>query len=474
MTGMVAMLAIMRNRFLLLITFALVGAAAAGGINTLLPVVYEATAKIVIATPYWNDSTAIADPNYGGDKTFYWDRTVPVGDEFSQQRMPSYARLVTTPLVTDHIAERMGLGDSDEDLGKKVSGHIVPETMILEVRAQDASPVRAASIADATARQTIGVIKELEHPPYAVISPVQPVLTAPASVPTQPISPRTLQNIGCGAVIGFLLGLTYVAAYVGAAESRRLARFRGNGALAGELGGVLGVLTAEDHLPLSEVHNDAKLLRLEVAYRLTEAGVQSLVMTSAQGTPATGNVAALLATALAEAGSPTVVVSADFTAEHNNSTPGLGDLLAGRLTLDSAIVPDERRGISWIPAGNAPTNPPRELTGRKMRNLLIELSSRYRHVIVVGPPALDSPDVVDVASQIGASILVDFVPQTTAEELRESESERLLRLALGTYLGRVVVAGRAFSQPVEMPPFDRELPAAMSQSNTANGTQWSY
>ena len=51
MTGMMALLAIVRNRSLLLITWTLLGAVAAGGINMLLPVVYEATAKILIATP---------------------------------------------------------------------------------------------------------------------------------------------------------------------------------------------------------------------------------------------------------------------------------------------------------------------------------------------------------------------------------------------------------------------------------------
>jgi polysaccharide biosynthesis transport protein len=479
MTGMVALLAVMRDKFLVLITWTLLGATAAGGINMLLPVAYEATAKILIAAPYWNNSTAQADPNFGGaltfrSESFRGDKTRAFGDEFAQQRMPSYARLVTTPLVTGRVTERLRLGESGEDLAKKLSSHNVPDTVILEVKAQDASPARAASIADATAQQTIVVIKEVERPPYTMVSPIQPVLAEPASVPSRPISPRTLLNIVCGAIVGFLLGLTYVGAYVGARESRRLARFRGDGALAGELGGVLGVLTAEDHLPLGEVHNDAKLLRLEVAHRLTEAGVQSLVMTSPLATPATRNVAALLATALAEAGSPTVVVCADFTAEHDNSTVGLGDLLGTRLTLDSVILPDERRGISWIPAGTAPTNPTRKLTGPKMRNLLIELSGRYRHVIVVGPPPLDVADVVDMASQVGASILVDFVPQTAAEELRESKSERLLRLALGTYLGRVVVAGPAFSQPVEMPQFDRQRPAELSQSTTANGEQWSY
>lgn len=436
MTGMVALLGILRSKLLALIVWTLAGAAIGGIINMMLPVVYEASAKILVATPNWNDSTALADPNVGGAKDLAY------GDEFTQQRMESYVRLVTTPMVTDPVAERLRLG-SGADLAKKLSGHIIPETVVLQVRAQDASPARAASIADATARQTIDVIKEVERPAHAPVSPVQPILTEPASVPTQPISPRTLLNIICGAVVGFLLGLTGVAAYAAAREGR----FRGNDAVGGELGGLLGALMAEDEASLDELHNDAKFMRLEVAHRMTEAGVQSLVMTSPRTTPATTMVAALLATALADTGASTIVVCADFTVEQRRRTVGLGDFFSKPISLDSVIVADERRGISWIPAGTEPANSTRDITGPKMRNLLIELSSRYQHIIIAGPPVLELADAVDMASQVGASILVDPVQQTVAEELRESE--RLLRLAWGTYLGRVVAAGEVFSQQIE-------------------------
>jgi polysaccharide biosynthesis transport protein len=451
MTGVGALLAIMRNKFLALITWTLLGAAVAGGINMMLPVVYEASAKILIVAPYWNDVTALADPNFGGGQELAY------GDEFTQKRMASYVRLVTTPLVTGRVADRLQLGESGDDLAKKLSGHNVPDTVVLQVTAQDASPVRAARIADAAAQQTIDVIKDVERPPYGVVSPVQPVLTEPASVPPRPISPRTLMNIVCGAILGFLLGLTYVAAYAAARESRRLARFRSDRALADEPG-VLGVLAAEDQLSRDELDNDARLLRLEVAHRLTEADLQSFVLTSPRATPATSTFAALLATALVEAGSPTVVVCADFTAKHDAGTVGLSDLLGTQLALDSAIQSDERTGVSWIPAGAAPANPTRELTGPTMRNLLVDLSARYRHVIVVGPAVLESTDAVDMASQVGASILVDLVPQTAPEELRESE--RLLQLAQAAYLGRVVVADRAVSKQVEKPQFDRRSLAA--------------
>jgi len=443
MTGMGALLAVMRRKLLALIIWTLSGAAAAGGINLLLPVVYEATAKIVVATPYWNDSTALDDPNFGGATN------LAAGDEFTQQRMTSYERLVTTPMVTDRVTERLRLSESTGDLANKLSGHVVPETVILDVKAQDASPARAATIADAAAQQTIEVIKSFEKPPYIVVSPVQPLLFEPARVPFRPISPRTLLNIVSGAVVGFLLGLTYFATSTATRDKRRLARIRGgNGTFVDEPSGALGVVVVDEQPPVGANNTDVKLLRIEVAHRLAEAGVQSLVMTSPRATSATGRVAARLANALTEAGSPTIVVGADFPAEHDDSTVGLGDLLSTSSTLEAAIQTDSRTGLSWIPSGTGPEDPTREFTGAKMRDLLTELADRYRYVIVVAPATLELADAVDLASLSGASLLVDLVAQNTAAEARESE--RLLRLARGTYLGRVAVIDKSLSQEVEM------------------------
>jgi polysaccharide biosynthesis transport protein len=452
MTGLMELLAIARSKFLILTVWGLLGAAAAGGINLLLPVVYEANARILIVAPYWNDSTALADPNIGGGGLKSY------GDEFTQQRMTSYVRLVTTPMVADAVAKKLHNGESGEDLATKLSGHIIPDTVVMQVRAQDTSPVRAAEIADAAAQRTVDVIKDVERPPYTAVSPIQPIVTEPASVPAHPISPRTRLNVLSGAVVGFLLGLTYVAASAGIRESRLLNRFRGDGDTTDEHVNVLGVLSAEDHLGLDEVHVDAKLLRLEIARRLTDAEVASFVVASPRATPMTGAFAAVLATALTESGSATVVVFADFTAEREGSTVGLGDVLSTPMALDEAIQSDERSALSWIAPGVPPANPTKALTGSKMRDVLTELGRRYEHVIVVSPAVLESADAVDMASQVGASILIDTVPQTSADELRESE--RLLGLSRGRCLGRVVIAGHTISTPEVTPPLDRRRLAA--------------
>jgi succinoglycan biosynthesis transport protein ExoP len=440
---MLELLSVIRSKFLILVIWALAGTATAGAINLLLPVAYEAHAGILVAAPEWNDSTALADPNTGGGaaKTY--------GDTFTQQRMASYVRLVTTPLVADAVAKRLRTRESGEDLAKKLSGHVIPDTVMIQVRAQDDSPVRAAEIADAAAQRTIDVIKEVERPPFTEVSPVQPILTEPASVPRRPISPRTALNTVSGAVLGFLIGLTYIAAYAGVRETRLLRRFRGDGAVADGHVDVLGVLSAEEHLTADEVHVDAKLLRLEIADRLSRADSHSFVLASPRATSTTGALAALLATAFSESGSRTVVVYADFTADHDGSTVGLGDVLSTATTLDTVIQSDERSGVSWIAAGTRPENPTRALTGPAMRTVLGDLGQRYRHVIVVSPAVLESADAADMSSQLGASILVDPLSQTSEDELRESE--RLLGLSRGACLGRIVIADERFSQHRELP-----------------------
>lgn len=452
MRGLTELFSVIRNKGLTLVIWALVGAAVGGGINMLLPVVFEAQASILVAAPYWNDSTALADPNNGGgtEKTY--------GDTFTQQRMASYVRLVGTPIVAGPVAKRLALAESGDDLAKKLTGHIVPDTVVIQVRAQDDSPVRAAQLADAAAQQTIDVIKDMERPPFTTISPVQPILTEPASLPTRPISPRTALNIVSGAIIGFLISLTYVAVCAGARERNLLTRFRGAGVVADDHSDVIGTLSADDHLSLDHVHVDAKLLRLEIAHRLALADSRSFVIASPRATSTTGALAALLATAFTEAGSRTVVVHADFTANHDNAALGLGDVLTNATSLDAVIQSDENSGVSWIPAGTTPANPTRELNGPAMRTALGDLAQRYRHVIVVSPAVLESADAADMASQVGASILVDPVPQTSEDELRESE--RLLGLSRGACLGRIVVADQRFSQHAPLSRRDQRHLAA--------------
>lgn len=430
MRGFLALVGIARRRLLDLAVWMLLGAAVAGAANLLLPVVYEAHADVLVAAPYWNDSTALADPNFGGKSLAY-------GDKFTQQRMISYARLATTPLVTTAVARQAGSGLAAEDVSDAITVHALPDTVFIRVQARDASPTRAALIADATANELIRAIKDVERPPYTLVSPVQPVLTEPAAVPLSPASPRTLLNIGCGAVLGLLLGLTFV----GLREHRLIEQIRGGTDDLTTQTGVVGALRTDDG---DDAAVDARYLRLEVADLMKRCDARSLLLAAPRFTTATFEAATLLSAALTEAGTPAVVVVADFHAAVGASeAPGLADFLLGRADFDSLVVHDDERRVDWIPAGVQPPNATAAINSARMGQAIAALLESYRYVIVVGPAVLESTDAMDLAGHTGAAMLVCPIGATSGDE--HVESERLLTLSARGYLGRVAVLDGAFT-----------------------------
>lgn len=421
------LLAIARRNFLAMLCWALLGGAAAGAITFTLPVEYQATARVMIVAPYWNDSTAIADPNISGAVLAY-------GDEFTQQRLASYARLVETPFITGPVSERLGLGISAGDLSRKVTTHVIPDTVIVEVEALDGSPTRAALIADETAEQLVGAVKEVERPPFTRVSPVQPLLVESASVPDRPVSPRTILIIGSGLLLGFLTGLTYVAMR----EGRAIAELVGS---AGDAEDVLGILSA-DESRADVVDRDAGLVGLQIE-RLRGDASAPLVFAAPRGTPAVTLAARqLAATKSADRDRHPIVVVADPSVVAGAAgRPGLLDVAANRSALDDAIMFDDVGGFDWLPFGGS--SEPEVRPPCDVLNGVINLLAATREVIVIAPAVLESVDAVDLTGSGTVSVLVTEAPGTSNSDVQEAE--RLLRLGRGRYLGRVIVAAPALA-----------------------------
>ncbi|MEX3644803.1 hypothetical protein ABFW11_04735 [Mycolicibacterium porcinum] len=420
------LLAIARRHFLTLLCCALLGGAIASAITVFMPVEYQARARVMIVAPYWNDSTAIADPNIGGAVLAY-------GDEFTQQRVASYGRLVETPFVTGPVSQRLGLGISAQDLSRKVSTHVIPDTVIMEIQAIDPSPTTAALIADETARQLIDTVKEVERPPFTRVSPIQPLLVETAAVPTRPVSPRTTLYVGSGLLLGFLTGLTYVSMR----EGRALAE------LVGSEGDddVLGILSADE--PDSDlVDADAGFAELQIN-RLRGDVWAPLLFVAPRGTPAVMVAARRLAAVMSATGSrqPVVVVADSSVDTGAAGQPGLLDVTAGRAALDDALVLDEVGGFEWLPFGRSNDSAARarcDALSAVLDQLVV-----CNDVLVVVPAVLESVDAIDLAGPESVTVLVTEAPGTSRSEVREAE--RLLRMGQGRYVGRIVVATPAFA-----------------------------
>ncbi|MUL83986.1 MULTISPECIES: hypothetical protein [unclassified Mycolicibacterium] len=421
------LIAIARRNFLAVLCWTLLGGAIVSAMTFFLPVEYEASARVMIVAPYWNDSTAIADPNMGGAALAY-------GDEFTQQRVASYARLVGTPFITGPVSERLGLGISARDLSRKVTTHVIPDTVIMEIQANDRSPTTAALIADETARQLITTVKEVERPPFTRVSPVQPLLVESASVPTHPVSPRTMLYVGSGLLLGFLTGLTYVSMR----EGRALAEL---GDSADDAGNVLGILSA-DELGADPVDADAGFVELQINV-LREDAWAPLLFVAPRGTPAVVLAARRLAAIMSAGRSrrPVLVIADSSVDTGAAGQPGLVDVAAGRVALDDAIVFDDVGEFDWLPFGGSKESVARPRC--EALNAVLDQLAATHDVLVVAPAVLESVEAIDLTVWGSATVLVTEAPGTSSSEVREAEW--LLRMGEGRYLGRIIMAAPAFA-----------------------------
>lgn len=424
MNSVGTLFAIARRHWLMLLCWTLLGGAVTSGLNLLIPAEYEASARMLVVAPDWNDMTALADPNYGGATPLAY------GDEFTQMRVASYAKLLDSPMVTAPVVQRLHLGMSAEELGARVTAHIVPDTVIMDIQVKDRSATQAALIADEMARQLIVTIREIERPANSRYSPVQPVLMETASVPNRPVSPRTLLYIASGMLVGFLIGLTYLALR----EGRSLALLTASDSD----DEILGILSSDD---LGDEHDaDAAYAELQLTRLIGKDPSSHFVLVAPRGSTTPTLVARRLAAVMSLSRRRPVIVIADPAVDLGESGAELGAVTAGSGDVDDIIVVDPDSGVEWIPLGDAASTVP----AATVRQIATELSARGRTVLVVAPAILESVRAVDLAGPDSAAVLVTSAPGTSVEEIREAE--RLTRMTEGSYLGRIVVTTDEFAE----------------------------
>ncbi len=124
-------LKIVRRRWTLIVFCLLVALAGAAAITITATPQYSSTARLFISTPRAEGSDAYQ------------------GGLFSQQRVASYADLVTGEDLASRVVDRLRLDETGKTLAEQVSSNVVPETTILEVTVTDPSPKRAQALATA-------------------------------------------------------------------------------------------------------------------------------------------------------------------------------------------------------------------------------------------------------------------------------------------------------------------------------------
>jgi len=157
--------------------------------------VYQASSTIFISTP--PDQAKI---------TLYQANAV-----YAQTRMLSYAQIISTPLTLDPVIKQLGLSMTSNELSGSITAVSPLGTVLLYVTVTGNDPEFVKSVANAVANQFIITVNTIETANLGTAGPpVKATIARYANAPTNPISPKRLNNILAGLVGGLSVALLII------------------------------------------------------------------------------------------------------------------------------------------------------------------------------------------------------------------------------------------------------------------------
>jgi capsular exopolysaccharide synthesis family protein len=232
-----------------------------------------------------------------------------------------------------------------------------------------------------------------------------------AAIDTVAVSPKPLRNGALGLAVGlvFGLGMAFLAEYLdntikSAEEAQELfgAPVLGNiPAVQFKEGEPRRLTIVQD--PGSRGAEAYRGLRNSIDYVNFEHDIKTVLVTSAAPGEGKSTVSANLAAGLAMAGAKVVLLNCDFRRpttdqffEVNNQL-GLSDVLAGRVSLDSALQHTGDENLRVLTPGKMPPNPSELLGSQKMTELIETIRAGADWIIVDSPPLLAVADAAATA-----------------------------------------------------------------------------
>ena len=403
---------VLRKGWMLILVLALVGVAAAAAYSIVTKPVFSAVAQVFVST---QSSGSVAD--------------LAQGSTFTQQRVATYANLVTTPIVLQPVATSLKLDLSAAQLKQMVSADAPLNTTLIQITVTSTDAVEAANIANATSQSLTNVVQQIEATGATNTSQVKLTPVQEAQVPSSPVSPNVPLNV----ILGFLAGL---ALGVGAAVLREALdnRVRNEADVeritdAPIVGGIAFdskaasrplIVQADPRGPRSE---SFRTLRTNLQFLDIEGKARIFVVTSSVQSEGKSTTVANLALTLENAGSRVIVIDADLrrpklaTYMGLEGAVGLTDVLIGRAALQDVVQPWGRGSLDVLPAGQIPPNPSELLGSRQMQNLIQQLEKDYEYILFDTPPLLPVTDAAILAKKASGAIVVVAAGRTLKNQL---------------------------------------------------------
>jgi len=422
---------VLRARWRLVAAVSVLAVLGALGASLLTTPLYAASTQLFVSTTGTSDAAAAYQ-----------------GNLFSQQRVTSYAQLITGQEVAQRVVDAQQLPITAAQLASEVSAKVVLNTVLLEVTVTDRSPAQARDLANAISDQFTQLVTKLETPQGATAAPVRVSVVETAQLPVAPVVPNTTRNLALGGLIGLMLG-------VGLALLRdRLDNTVKDRAEATEATGaaVIGAVPFDADLPkrplvpFGEGHSSSaeayRQLRTNLQFLDVDHPPKTLVITSAVPGEGKTTTALNLAMVLAESGNRVALVEGDLRRPRITrylqliENVGITNVLAGSVDLDDVLQPTVSPRVTVLASGPHPPNPSELLGSSNMRALLDELRARYDYVVIDAPPLLPVTDAAVLTTVADGAILVARHGHTKREQLSRAAAN--LRAIDATVLGTII------------------------------------
>lgn len=406
---------VLRKRWLLVTLITVLCLAGATAATSLMTPKYEAKTQLFVSTQASDDASQLLQ-----------------GSSFSQQRVKSYADIVTSPRVLQPVIDQLGLSLSPRELAASISAEAPLDTVLINVSVRDESAPEAQKIADAVSKQFIDVVQELEKPQGDRPTPVKVSIVQPAEEPLAPVTPNTKLNLALGLLVGLALGIgvavlreTLDTSVKGETDVKAVTEVPVLGGIAYDPDASKRPLIVQNdpHSPRAEAFRQ---LRTNLQFVDAANHPRSFVITSSVPGEGKSTSTANLAITLAAAGSSVVIIEGDLrrprVAEYMGveGAVGLTNVLIGQASLDDVLQPWGNGRLHVLACGPVPPNPSELLGSQPMDDTLRELEKRFDYVIIDCPPLLPVTDAAVVSRLAGGTVLVAGSGKINRDQLRRA------------------------------------------------------
>lgn len=432
---------VVKRGWIVILTLALLCGAVALVYSMLQKPVYKSTATLYVTSG--NEASA---------------QTAYQGSLASQQRVMSYVKLVDSDGV---VAPVIGPGGVPLSLGEAraaLSASTTPETVLLNISAQNTDKSTAADLANAVAESMTTYVERLETPAGGRVPLAKLTVITPASESDSPISPKTERNTALGLVIGLLAGLAVVFG-----RDRYNNKVRNEEELAEVTDApVLAAVPSDELLKKQGLINFGsgatlaaeayRKLRTNLSFTSVDNPSRRIVVTSALAAEGKTTTAMNLAAALAETGKRVVLVDADLRRPQvYHRTGGMGDIgltnyLKGDGSMADLLQPSEVSGLQILASGPQPPNPAELLGSKKAGQGIENLSAMFDYVIIDSPPLLPVTDAAVLAQWADGVVLVARANQSRIPDVAAciEQLEAVQAKLIGVVLTDVPTRGGAY------------------------------